>query len=55
MPYSGMLRLVALVRADVSEVRMHLVFLRSLLRLLVIANVVPSPPIVVDEKVYTFL
>jgi hypothetical protein len=39
---SGMLRYVALVRADVSE---ELVVLRSVRRLLVTANSVPSSPI----------
>jgi hypothetical protein len=41
MPTSGMLRRVALVRTDVSEV------LRSVLRLLVIDNVVAISPILV--------
>jgi hypothetical protein len=43
-----MLRRVALVRTDVSEelsASTHLVFLRSVRRLLVTANVVPSSPI----------
>jgi hypothetical protein len=43
---SGMLRRVALVRTDVSE-ELNLVFLRSVHRLLVTANVVPSSPILV--------
>jgi hypothetical protein len=51
----GMLRRVALARTDVSEelsisfimVRYHLVFLRSVRRLLVTASVVPSSPILV--------
>jgi hypothetical protein len=42
MVSSGMLRRVALVRTDV-----HLVFLRSVRRLLVTANVVPRSPILV--------
>jgi hypothetical protein len=37
-----MLRGLALVRADVSEERIAIVFLRSVNRLLVTANVVPS-------------
>jgi hypothetical protein len=44
MPSSGMLRRVALVINDISEVR---VFLRNVRRLLVTANVVPSSPIYV--------
>jgi hypothetical protein len=47
MPSSGMLRRVALVRSDVSEERNAIVFLRSLRRLLVTANVVRSSPILV--------
>jgi hypothetical protein len=48
MASSGMLRLAAPVRADVSEVlSANLVFLRSVRRLLVRASVVPSSPIVV--------
>jgi hypothetical protein len=68
MASSGMLRLVALVRIDVSEERssyifrlprtgkltttynvykVHFVFLRSVRRLLVAANVVPSSPILI--------
>jgi hypothetical protein len=43
MASSEMLRLVTLVRNDVSEER--IVFLRSVLRLLVTAIVVPSSPI----------
>jgi hypothetical protein len=42
MVSSGMLRLVALVRTDVSEV-----FLRSVRRLLVTASVISSSPILV--------
>jgi hypothetical protein len=57
MASSGMLRRVALVRTDVSEdlgisfirvtriLSAHLVFLRSVRRLLVTASVVPSSPI----------
>jgi hypothetical protein len=41
MPFSGLLRRVALVRTDVSEERS----IHSLSRLLVTANVVPSSPI----------
>jgi hypothetical protein len=44
---SGTLGCVALVRTDVSEKLAHLVFLRSMRRLLVTASVVPSPPILV--------
>jgi hypothetical protein len=61
MVSSGMIRRVALVRADVSEklsasfirvtrvgeLEAHLVFLRSMHRLLVAACVVPSSPILV--------
>jgi hypothetical protein len=47
MASSGMLRHVALVRTDVSEVLSHLVFPRSVCRLLVTASVVPSSPILV--------
>jgi hypothetical protein len=50
MGSSGMLGRVALVRTDVSEeLRFlpHLVFLRSVRRLLIIASVVPSSPILV--------
>jgi hypothetical protein len=48
MVSSGMLRLVALVRTDVSEeLSASLVFLRSVLQLLVTASVVPSSPILV--------
>jgi hypothetical protein len=43
MPSSGMLRHVSLVGNDVSEE--HVVCLRSVLRLLVTANVVPTLPI----------
>jgi hypothetical protein len=46
MVSSGMLHPVALVRVDVSE-ELSLVFLRSLRRLLVMASVVPSSPILV--------
>jgi hypothetical protein len=45
MPSSGMLRRVALVRTDV--------FLRSVRRLLVTANVVPSLPIFVTLMMET--
>jgi hypothetical protein len=62
MVSSGMLRHVALVRADVSEEpsasffrvtriselgTIHLIFLRSVRRLLVAASVVPSSPILI--------
>jgi hypothetical protein len=50
MVSSGMLRRLALVRTDVSEERnasFIRVFLRSLRRLLVTVNVVPSSPILV--------
>jgi hypothetical protein len=43
MASTGMLRRVAVLRTDVS----HFVFLRSVRRLLVTANVVPSSPILV--------
>jgi hypothetical protein len=46
MPSSGMLRRVALVRTDVSE-ECSIIFLRSMHRLLVTANVVPNSPILV--------
>jgi hypothetical protein len=44
MAHSGTLRRAALVRTDVSKIR---VFLRSVHRLLVAASVVPSSPILV--------
>jgi hypothetical protein len=50
MPSSGMLRRVTTVRTDVAEdpsASIVRLFLRSLLRLLVTANVVPSSPILV--------
>jgi hypothetical protein len=47
MVSSGMLRRVALVRTDVSVELPHLVFLRSVRRLLVTASVVPNTPILV--------
>jgi hypothetical protein len=53
MPSSGTLRRVALVRTDVSEepsasiTQSHLVFLLSVRQLLVKANLVPSPQILV--------
>jgi hypothetical protein len=50
MSSSGILRRVALVRTDVSEelsAKCHLVFLRSVLRVLVTPSVVPSSPILV--------
>jgi hypothetical protein len=46
MSSSGMLRCVALVKTDVSEELAHFVFLRSVRRLLVKANV-PNSPIIV--------
>jgi hypothetical protein len=48
MASSGMLRRMALVRTDVSEeMPSAMTFLRSVRRLLVIASVVPSSPILV--------
>jgi hypothetical protein len=47
MASSGMLRRVALVRTDVSEEPSAFVFRRSVRRLLLTANVVPSSPILV--------
>jgi hypothetical protein len=48
MVSSGLLRRVALVRTDVSEERIaKAIFLRSVLRLLVTASVVPISPILV--------
>jgi hypothetical protein len=47
MPSSGMLRRLALVGTDVSEELSAIVFLRSVHRLLVTANVVPSSPVLV--------
>jgi hypothetical protein len=47
MSSSGMLGRVALVRPGVSEELSALVFLRSVRRLLVTANVVPSSPFLV--------
>jgi hypothetical protein len=47
MASSGMLRRVALVRTDVSEELSAKTLLRSVRRLLVTANVVPSSPILV--------
>jgi hypothetical protein len=44
MPSPGMLCHVALIRTDILEE--HIVFLRSMLRLLVTANIVPTPIIV---------
>jgi hypothetical protein len=48
MPSSGMLRRVALVRSDVSEE--YIASNRSLLRLLVTDNVLPSSPILLILK-----
>jgi hypothetical protein len=48
MASSGMLHRMALVRTDVSEERSY-VFLRSMRRLLITANVVPSSPILVPD------
>jgi hypothetical protein len=55
MPYSGMLLRVAPVRTDVTEeprvsiIRVtRIIFLRSVRRLLVTANGIPSSPIVVN-------
>jgi hypothetical protein len=51
MPSSGVLRRVALVKTGVSEERGAYyirVFLRSIRRLLVTANVVPNSPILVN-------
>jgi hypothetical protein len=46
MPFSGMLHRVALVRTDISEecTASFIVLLRSMRRLLVTTNVVPSSP-----------
>jgi hypothetical protein len=53
MRFSGMLRRVVLARIDVSEERSASIiwtaFLRSVRRLLVTADVVPSPPILVTH------
>jgi hypothetical protein len=47
MASCGMLRPVALVRTDIAEELIRVVFLRSVRRLLVTANVVPSSPVLV--------
>jgi hypothetical protein len=47
MSSSEMLRSVVLVTTDVSEERSNIAFLRSVRRLLVTVNVVPSSPILV--------
>jgi hypothetical protein len=54
MPYSGILRRVALVKPNVSRERVA--FLRSMLRLLVTANVPSSPIIVIHmmEAIHSF-
>jgi hypothetical protein len=53
MASSGMLRHVALVRTNVSEVRIFPVFIRSVRPLLVTANVVPISPILVTLMMET--
>jgi hypothetical protein len=62
MSISGMLRCVTLVRADISkeisaelQCEEYVVFLRSVRRLLVITNVVPSSPILVTLMMKTLL
>jgi hypothetical protein len=52
MMSSGVLRRVAIVRTDVSEeLSAHMVFLRSVRRLLVTASVVPSSPILATLRI----
>jgi hypothetical protein len=55
MASSGMLRRVVFVRTDVSEELSNLVFFRSVRRLLVTANVVPSSQILVTLMIEALL